>query len=145
MATSPDDELREALRRHGESAGRRWRAEVYRISSSDGKLRTVRMDLTSDDARALAALIHAGTGPPDNVMGTYLGTAAVARHIHVSQSTIRAWLARKLPKENPFPDPEPLLGRNRWQQSVIDAWRARQRQLQFEKQRRRGAPRASNR
>ena len=140
MATSPDDELREALRRHGESAGRRWRAEVYRISSADGKLQTIRIEMTSDDAKALAALIRTGNASQPAALGIYLGTAEVARHIHVSQSTIRAWLSRNLPKGNPFPEPEPHLGRNQWQQPVVDAWWERQKQLQPKKQRRQGRP-----
>jgi predicted DNA-binding transcriptional regulator AlpA len=91
------------------------------------------VELTCDNASALAALILAGTGPQGGVTGVCLGTAAVARRVHVSQGTIRSWLARNLPKQNPFPQPEKLLGRNQWPQSVIDAWQVRQAQIEKQK------------
>lgn len=136
MAPTPDEELREAFRRHGESVGRRWRATIYGISRQDGELLTVRVDLTCDDARALGALIRAETGSRGDVTGTHFGTAAVARHIHVSPSTIRAWLARNGPSQNPFPRPEKLLGRSRWRQAAIDAWQLRQEQIKNQNARR---------
>jgi predicted DNA-binding transcriptional regulator AlpA len=127
MAPTPDVELREAFDRHGESAGRRWKAKVSAMLSPDGTtLQKIRVELTCGDASALAALIRAGTGPPGGVTDTYLDTAAVARRIHVSQSTIRSWLTRHGPKQNPFPRPEQLLGRNRWPKAAIDAWNAKQ-------------------
>jgi len=136
MAPTPDEELREAFRRHGDAVGRRWREQIYGISRQDGELLTIRVDLTCDDARALGALIRAGTGPRGDVTGAYLDTAAVARNIHVSPSTIRSWLARNGPGQNPFPRPEKLLGRSRWRQAAIDAWQLRQDQIKNQNARR---------
>jgi predicted DNA-binding transcriptional regulator AlpA len=126
MTSTPVVELREAFARHAEATGRRWKGDVYPISGEDGTIRIVRVDLSCDEASTLAALIR-------TVASVYLDTAAVAQYIHVSQSTVRTWLARNLPKQNPFPRPEQILGRNRWPQATIDAWQARQ-ETRIEKQ-----------
>jgi predicted DNA-binding transcriptional regulator AlpA len=80
--------------------------------------------LTDDDATALAGLIRAATDRHTTAQDKWIGTTDVARELNVTPSTIRSWLARGLPKENPFPRPRKILGRNRWRMSEIDAWRA---------------------
>lgn len=94
----------------------------------------VRIDLDRDDARALAGLISAAAQSAGNrarsgASGGLLGTEAVARLIGYAPSTIRAWLARSLPRDNPFPQPERHLARNHWQLTQIKAWQARQASL----------------
>jgi predicted DNA-binding transcriptional regulator AlpA len=143
MSPVPDEELREAFSRHGEAVGRRWQVKVFRVAPSDERLPGVRVELTCDDATVLAALILASVGPRGSVTDVCLGTAAVARQLHVSQATIRSWLARNLPRQNPFPQPEKLSGRNQWPQAAIDTWRVRQTQI--EKQQHRGRTRAHRR
>jgi predicted DNA-binding transcriptional regulator AlpA len=82
------------------------------------------LKLTTDDATALAGLIRAATDRYNAAKDKWIGTSDVARELNVTPSTIRSWLARGLPKENPFPQPRKILGRSRWRISEIDAWRA---------------------
>jgi predicted DNA-binding transcriptional regulator AlpA len=82
------------------------------------------LKLTIDDAIALAGLIRAATDRHNAAQDKSMGTADVARELNVTTSTIRSWLARGLPRENPFPRPRKILGRSRWRMSEIDTWRA---------------------
>lgn len=91
-------------------------------------VRTV-LKLTAEDAAVLAALIHADTDRHKAAQDRWLGTAEIAEELGVKQSTIRGWVSRGLPRENPFPHPDRKnFNRSRWRKSVIDAWHARQDQ-----------------
>jgi predicted DNA-binding transcriptional regulator AlpA len=123
----PDEDLREALRCHGEACGYRWRAKVQVIADSPVDRRPAHrivLKLTADDAIVLTGLIRAATERHNAAQDKSIGTADVARELNVTTSTIRSWLARGLPKENPFPRPRKVLGRSRWRMSEIDTWRA---------------------
>jgi predicted DNA-binding transcriptional regulator AlpA len=123
----PDEDLRDALRCHGAACGYRWRAKVQVIAESPADRRSaprIVLNLTVDDATALAGLIRAATDRHNAAQDKPMGTADVARELNVTASTIRSWLARGLPRENPFPRPRKVLGRSRWRMSEIDTWRA---------------------
>ena len=124
---TPEQDLREALRCHGVACGYRWRAKVEVIADSPADRRSaprIVLKLTADDAAALARLIRAATDRHNAAQDKWIGTADVARELSVTTSTIRSWLARGLPRENPFPPPRKVLGRSRWRKSEIDTWRA---------------------
>jgi predicted DNA-binding transcriptional regulator AlpA len=87
------------------------------------------LTLTPDDAIALAGLIRSAADRRVGGQDRWIGTAEAARQLCVTQSTIRTWLARGLPRENPFPQPRQTLRRSRWQQTAIDEWRARQKEI----------------
>jgi len=123
----PDDDLREALRCHGAACDYRWRAKVQVVADSSSDRRSassVVLKLNTDDAVALAGLIRAATDRHNAAQDKWIGTADVARELNVTTSTVRSWLARGLPRENPFPQPRKILGRSRWRKSDIDVWRA---------------------
>jgi predicted DNA-binding transcriptional regulator AlpA len=123
----PDEDLREALRCHAEACGYRWRAKVQVIADSPADRRSaprIVLKLTVDDAITLAGLIRAATDRHNAAQDKWVGTVDVARELNVTTSTIRSWLARGLPRENPFPRPRKILGRSRWRMSEIDTWRA---------------------
>jgi predicted DNA-binding transcriptional regulator AlpA len=123
----PDEDLREALRCHGVACGYRWRAKVQVTGDPPAGRRPaahIVLMLTADDAAALTDLIRAATDRHNASQDKWIGTTEVARELNVTPSTIRSWLARGLPKENPFPQPRKILGRSRWRMSNIDAWRS---------------------
>jgi hypothetical protein len=100
----------------------------------------VRIDLSRDDAGALAGLILDAAAPegrgPRGPIGEWMGTADAAELVGVAPSTIRGWVTRDLPKTNPFPEADLLYrGRSYWQKKTIDQWRARQRRLEHQRRR----------
>ena len=56
--------------------------------------------------------------------------------IGYSAATIRSWLARGLPRDNPFPEPHKHLGRNVWDENAIHRWQAREKLLEAERKNR---------
>jgi predicted DNA-binding transcriptional regulator AlpA len=133
---SPATELREAFAEYARIAGRRWNARITSLpkpaaQASPQSCAAVRIDLDADDACALASLVSAAAREATaqtvaRSSAGLLGTVAVARLTGYAPSTIRAWLARSLPRDNPFPRPEKDLSRNHWQLSAISAWEERQ-------------------
>lgn len=92
----------------------------------------MRIDLTAEDAAALAELLLDAVEHADNqTSGDWIGTARVAKMLDVTQGTIRGWVNRNGPKDNPFPQPDHTdSGRNFWHKRTIQKWRARQRRLE---------------
>jgi hypothetical protein len=130
--------LREAFWRYGSAAGQRWRIHITPIAQASGGAAvatapTIRIELTDEDAGALAAALAAATehsrGGGLRMGGrSLLDTSDVAGGLHVSPSTIRSWLSRGGPKGNPFPPPDRRYhGRSYWKRATIEAWLARQR------------------
>ena len=123
---APHEDLREAFDCHRETCGYRWHAKAEPIGPSPEDRRyapRVMLKLTGEDAAALAGLIRGAAERHKAGQDKSVGTAEVAAILNVTTSTIRAWLARGGPKENPFPQPRKVLGRSRWRRSEIDAWR----------------------
>jgi predicted DNA-binding transcriptional regulator AlpA len=123
------DDLHQAFTDHGQATRRPWQASITALgdaspAGSDATPAVVHVHLTADDARALARLLRAHASAA--VSGTLLGTADVAERIGYSKSTITSWLARGLPRHNPFPPPVKHLDRNAWDTATIDAWLNRQ-------------------
>jgi hypothetical protein len=59
-----------------------------------------------------------------------MGSDGAAARVGVQPGTIRGWVARHGPKAHPFPAPEASYrGRNYWQKTTIDKWKAEQRKL----------------
>jgi hypothetical protein len=140
LPTAAADELHAAFGRYASATRFRWKVRIRALSTQDSGVpnaaaAVVRIDLSHDDARALAGiLLHVADpddGPgPRGPIGTWIGSEAVARRIGVAPSTIRGWIARNGPKAHPFPQPDARYrGRNYWQKRTIDRWDARQRRL----------------
>lgn len=55
----------------------------------------------------------------------WVDIAGAAALTGVKPRTISAWLARRGPKRNPFPQPRRLLYRLYWRRTVIESWRDR--------------------
>lgn len=56
----------------------------------------------------------------------YLTVAQVAEIVKVKPATIRAYLAHRLPRANPFPEPDyHFAGRAGWLRTTVDEWLAR--------------------
>jgi predicted DNA-binding transcriptional regulator AlpA len=127
--------LRDAFWLYSGAAGHRWRFQITPIARAPGApAATIRVELTDDDAEALAAALAAaaehrrGGGGVRAGGRSLLDTRDVALGLHVSPSTIRSWLSRGGPKGNPFPAPDRRYhGRSYWKRSTIEAWLARQR------------------
>jgi len=70
----------------------------------------VRVDLTSEDALALAALVDAAnedlSPAPGVPFSPWLDVAEAAAFAGVQPGTLRGWLARGGPKKCPFPLPD---------------------------------------
>lgn len=98
----------------------------------------MRIDLTAEDAASLEELLLDAVEHADSqASGDWIGTARVAKMLDVTQGTIRGWVARHGPKENPFPQPDHTdAGCNFWHKQTIRKWRARQQRL--DRSRRRG-------
>lgn len=141
------EEIRAALRHYAYMS--RWSCKAQ-ISVIDGHIVSkrgeatspaVRVDLTSEDALMLAALLRSPGLPdyvasctplgrpsaapiPDPTPGSgWLDTLEVANLIGNAPSTIRAWIARGGPKHHPFP--APCLRRphhNFWRKAVVEEW-----------------------
>lgn len=99
--------------------------------SPSQNLAAVRIDLSAEDAGTLADLLLDAAGSAVSLDGgNWIGTAKVAKMLDVTQSTIRGWVTRNAPKENPFPQPDRSdSGRNFWDKGTIRKWRARQRRI----------------
>jgi predicted DNA-binding transcriptional regulator AlpA len=128
---TPAGELREAFNEHGEASGRAWKAQVRTVSPGSREpsppKAVVRIDVDPDEALVLAALIRAAAQcPGGSPAGPLLGTEDVARLTGNAPSTIRSWLARNLPRHNPFPRPARELGRNQWRQAEIETWQQKE-------------------
>jgi predicted DNA-binding transcriptional regulator AlpA len=133
---APDEDLRDALRRHAEVCDHKWRAQVQPDPDSPESRRSARritVRLTLEDAAALAGLIRDAADRHTAAQDRTIGTAEVAKQINNAPSTIRAWLARGQPEGNPFPTPRKILGRSRWRMSEIAAWLARQKEIDAHK------------
>ena len=80
-------------------------------------------------------MLRDAAGRADNPQeGDWVGTAKVAKMLAVTQGTIRGWVNREGPKENPFPKPEHIdSGRNFWHKATISRWRARQQRINRER------------
>lgn len=129
--------LRDAFWLYSGAAGHRWRFQLTPIARAAGgpaaTAATIRIELTDEDAEALAAAL--ATAAEQSRGGglraggrSLLDTRDVAAGLHISPSTIRSWLSRGGPKSNPFPAPDRRYhGRSYWKRSTIEAWLARQR------------------
>ncbi len=84
----------------------KWWWDV-KITPLPGRARhaAVRLDLTADDAAMLARVLDEAQLAP-GLDGPWLSTAEAAQQLHVTQSTIRGWLASGKPKGHPFPAPD---------------------------------------
>jgi hypothetical protein len=134
------DGLRAAFGQYASATGWRWRIRVRALHAREadaltGTAAVVRIDLTAADARVLAGLLRdaadpaEGTGPRGPI-GLWIGSDDAAARVGVQPSTIRGWVARRGPKAHPFPPPEARYrGRNYWQKTTIDTWKAEQRRL----------------
>jgi hypothetical protein len=135
LPTDPAGLLRNAFKHYAQSA--RWRCQVlvYPVPPSARVLRAkgstaVRVDLTHEDASVLRALLESAAEPEDGrppraPIGAWIGTQDVAIRIGVKPGTVRGWIARGGPKGHPLPPPDgSYRGRNFWQKSTIDAWKA---------------------
>jgi predicted DNA-binding transcriptional regulator AlpA len=94
----------------------------------------VRVDLTIADARVIADLLADAADPgsgsgPRGPISLWISSEAAAERVGVQASTIRGWVARNGPKKHPFPRPERYGGRNYWQKTTVDKWKAEQRRL----------------
>lgn len=142
LRLTPAEELRTAFGQYAIATGWLWKVSIRSLDRSGGSVGTdspvVRLDLSRDDARALADLLQDAAEPeghsPRGPIGSWIGTADAAKILDVVPSTIRGWLNRNGPKTNPFPPADLVYGgRSYWQRRTIDKWRARQRRI--EKQR----------
>jgi predicted DNA-binding transcriptional regulator AlpA len=121
-------QLRQALTDHGRSTGRAWDANIRAIPrdeplAKDSTDHAVRINLTAADVDALILILRTATQPKP---GRRLSTNEVAARIGCKPATIRGWLKRDLPRDNPFPKPRKRLGRSEWDEAEIEAWAARQ-------------------
>lgn len=140
---SAADRLRAAFGNHAIATGWRWSVSINtpapNASAPPGRRpAAARIDLTAEDAGALAELLLDAVGHADSqTSGDWIGTARVAKMLDVTQGTIRGWVTRNGPKDNPFPQPDHTdSGRNFWHKRTVSKWRARRRQL--DRSRRRG-------
>lgn len=140
LRATPADELRAAFGQYASTTGWRWKIRIRALPphEADALARpaaVVRIDLTSADARALTALLRDAADPgqgagPRGPIGLWIGSDDAAKRVGVEASTIRGWVARRGPKTHPFPAPEAhYRGRNYWQKTTIDKWKAEQRRL----------------
>jgi hypothetical protein len=137
------ERLRAAFGQHAVTTGWPWAARVRQIAPPPGgavrRSPAIQVDLSSDDADALADLLldaAESAASPDlpDPGRDWIGTARAAKMLDVAQSTIRGWVTRQGPKDNPFPQPERTdSGRNFWHKRTIRKWRARQRRLDQER------------
>jgi hypothetical protein len=139
------EELRAAFGQYATATGWLWKVSIRALdqpgSGSPGAdVAVVRIELSRDDAGALAGLILDAAAPegrgPRGPIGEWMGTADAASRLGVAASTIRGWVNRNLPKANPFPQADLLYrGRSYWQKKTIDKWRVRQRRLENQERR----------
>lgn len=133
--------LRDAFWRYRDATGQSWMINVLPIQQAATRAvtatpRTIRIELTDDDAEALAAVLDVATdhsrGGGLRVGGRGLSdTSDVAARLCVRPSTVRGWLSRGGPKGNPFPAPDRRYhGRSYWKKASVDEWMRRQEQLQ---------------
>jgi hypothetical protein len=129
--------LRDAFWQYADAAKQPWKISIglNRVASRAGAApaRVIRIDMTEADAGALAAVLaaatehHRGGGLRTGGRGL-IDTGDVAEWLHVRPGTIRGWLSRQTPKDNPFPRPDRRYhGRIYWKKATIEAWLARQR------------------
>jgi hypothetical protein len=111
----------------------RWSASSP--CDATGAVAVVRVDLSREDARILAALFRAAADPgggtgPRGPIGLWIGSDEAAKKVGVEASTIRGWVACHGPRTHPFPPPgASYRGRNYWQRGTIERWQAEQRRL----------------
>lgn len=132
----PAGRLRAAFDNHAIATGWPWAVDVRQpvppaAGFHGGDPVTVQIDLSAEDARTLADLLLDAAGRADGPhSGDWISTARVAKMLDVTQSTIRGWVTRNGPKDNPFPQPDRSdSGRNFWDRATISKWRARQRRI----------------
>jgi len=131
----PADELRAAFRRYSEATDSAWKVRVSplppprsRSASHPSTGHCVRIDLTSDDAIALAGILREAAdltaGPGRRGPNwAWIGSAEAAQRIGVKASTVRGWVATHGPRRWPFPKPDRReKGRNYWRPRTIDRW-----------------------
>ena len=153
MSPEPADELRAAFGLYASEVGWRWKIRIRALhpdqaAGPGAEPAVVRVDLSREDARALASLLRAAADPgretgPRGPIELWIGSDDAARRIGVEASTIRGWVARHGPKAHPFPPPEAQYrGRNYWQKRTIDTWKAEQRRLDQQHRATSGRPRS---
>jgi hypothetical protein len=146
--------LRAAFGQYAGATGWRWKVRVRALAAQradplTGATVAVRIDLTRADAGVLVDLLRAAADPgegsgPRGPIGLWIGSDDAATSVGVEASTIRGWVARHGPKMHPFPVPQARYrGRNYWQKTTIDKWRAEQRQLDERRRGPQGQPRQS--
>lgn len=142
----PADDLRAAFGRYASTTGWRWKASIRPLIPEDPHMAAdaapvVRIDLCAADASALTGLLLVAADPdegpgPRGPIGSWMGTADVARRLSVAPSTIRGWISRGEPRGNPFPKPGTSYGnRSYWQKRTIDRWKAREERRNDKKRR----------
>jgi len=122
--------LRGAFQAWPGAAGWRWTALVYPVPPilRTGAPTVVRVDLTAQDALALAALVDAAnkdlSPAPGVPFSPWLDLAEAAAFAGVQPATLRSWLARGGPKHHPFPQPgHRSQGSSYWQERTLRAWK----------------------
>lgn len=140
----PVERLRAAFGEHAIATGWQWAVHIGQPAPASARPpgtrpAAVRIDLSNEDARELAELLHDSAGRADSQnSGDWIGTTRVARMLDVAPGTIRGWVARNGPKGNPFPQPDRSdPGRSRWPKGTVSKWRARQRRLDRQRRQRR--------
>jgi predicted DNA-binding transcriptional regulator AlpA len=128
--------LRAAFSQHAAATRRPWTAAVCELSPPLGKTpgrgaRILSVELSAQDAETLTeVLIDAAERVERKKSGDLISTPRAARMLGVDQATIRGWIKRKGPKDNPFPDPDLTESRrNFWRKGAIKRWQERQRSL----------------
>jgi hypothetical protein len=127
--------LAAAFRQHGDSTGRKWSAKVrHRVPAGDAgshaEILSVRVDLTSADADALADVLHGAAelaaGPGRRGPNwAWIGSDQAAQLVGVEPSTIRSWTGGRGPRRHPFPRPGVRMpGRNLWRRKTVEKWKA---------------------
>jgi predicted DNA-binding transcriptional regulator AlpA len=97
------------------------------------------VQLNAQDAGTLAELLADAAERADRKRsGDLISTSRAASMLGVTQATIRGWINRQGPQENPFPTPDLTESRrNFWRKGAIRKWQARQRSLDQERRRNR--------
>jgi predicted DNA-binding transcriptional regulator AlpA len=134
-------QLRQAFAGHSRSVQRPWTVGVRALPcerplSEVPHQAAVRVNLTLADVGALITILDDAVQAR---LGKKINTNEVAALIQYSPVTIRGWLKKNDPQENPFPRPMKHRGRHEWYQSEIEAWLDRQSSLKEGHQRRRAA------